>query len=236
VFFGCRKRSKDYLYENEWLRLKEFIKSHLNSAIGSSGDSVVDLVAALRSIWDGSLSNSNRQQIINTITVGHTSTTGYNNNNSNISTSTTAGTMNQVTTKDIISTNAFLFTAAFSQDDPERKVYVTHNLRTHHEHVRQTLLETAGYVFISGSGKQMPSDVRHALIDALSYKPSDNSPFESTQMPNSSQLLGSTTQSAGGEDRSSSSVVVVEGPTKAEAEQFLSALQRKGRYILDTWS
>ena len=54
---------------------------------------------------------------------------------------------------------------AFSRDQTD-KIYVTHKIRRH-SHVLWQLLEKGAYIFLSGSAKQMPADVKKAFQDVI---------------------------------------------------------------------
>lgn len=61
-----------------------------------------------------------------------------------------------------------LFTA-FSRDQSE-KIYVQHQLRTHADLVRQLIDERNATIFITGSARQMPKDVRQAFEEIAREK------------------------------------------------------------------
>lgn len=197
LFFGCRKSSKDYLYEDEWRRLQTFERVLGMKTEGAS--SLDHYRSTLRKIWDPSCENKSDE-----------STNSCFDEVSNDG-SHSGRCKDLVTTRSFSATN-FFFSVAFSQEDPQRKVYATENVRVHHQRIRDALLNQSGHVFISGSGKQMPRDVRQALVDALS-----------NPLPSPSSDASAVTSA-------------VQLPSRDEADLLLSTLQRQGKYILDTWS
>jgi sulfite reductase alpha subunit-like flavoprotein len=64
-----------------------------------------------------------------------------------------------------IHSKTYSFIPAFSQDQ-EEKVYVTHKIREHSAAVYE-VLSKGGNIFIAGSAKNMPKDVRKAIVDVV---------------------------------------------------------------------
>ena len=58
---------------------------------------------------------------------------------------------------------------AFSRDQ-EDKIYVQHKILESQEKIRQLILEKSGNFFVAGNSKNMPSQVREALVDALAVE------------------------------------------------------------------
>ncbi|GBG31675.1 NADPH--cytochrome P450 reductase [Hondaea fermentalgiana] len=56
---------------------------------------------------------------------------------------------------------------AYSRDDPRRKVYVQRLVRDDGAKIADLLLQQEGVLYISGSAKQMPTDVKEAVQDAI---------------------------------------------------------------------
>jgi len=56
---------------------------------------------------------------------------------------------------------------AYSRDDPKRKIYVQNLVDEDQERLADLILNNGAAVYISGSAKRMPNDVKEALIAAL---------------------------------------------------------------------
>ena len=56
---------------------------------------------------------------------------------------------------------------AFSRDTPGRKVYVQSLLKADKLEVYRALAKPSTYLFISGSAKRMPADVKERLVDII---------------------------------------------------------------------
>jgi sulfite reductase (NADPH) flavoprotein alpha-component len=63
---------------------------------------------------------------------------------------------------------SFTYTVAYSQQvDTLTKTYVTHQIKEHAQSIYELILVHNSRIYIAGSAKRMPKDVKKALADAL---------------------------------------------------------------------
>jgi sulfite reductase alpha subunit-like flavoprotein len=110
-----------------------------------------------------------------------------------------------------------LFTA-FSREQ-EKKVYVQHRIAENWERVANLLRKERAHVYVCGDARQMPNDVHkcasHNCVLSLSFS-----------------FVGA---SSDGNPRALVGVLEKSGMTHQEAEDFLQAMHKDGRYQQDVW-
>ena len=143
LLFGCRKRTCDYLYSGDWKRLGvEISDSSLKSGSMCANVFRSDLQI------NEEMGEDRDKKMITDRGKDRDEDAGCANSQIEIQIGNNSTSIGVLT--------------AFSQDQPQ-KHYVTHLIVEHAAHI-WAMISKGGAIFISGTAKNMPQDVRTALL------------------------------------------------------------------------
>ena len=192
MFYGCRKYSDDCLYRDEWLQYTHDIP------VGNSSSSSSSTGTSTGGDNGNSSDNTGSNSIIKP------------NPNHSLNPNPNA--------TDTFHSSGVYVSVAFSQEKTERqpdggKTYVIHKIRTNSKLVWK-MIRNGAIIFVAGSAKRMPIDVRKAFIDVVAkhmFDENDESDGNGIELTQIERL-------------------------KAAEIYFITNLERKKRYIVEAWS
>ena len=199
LFYGCRKYMDDCLYHDEWL-------AYLND------------IPSLR------LSTAREGGGVNSTAGTTASTVSTTKTNENIFVSV-AFSQEKHDQLDASNSPPELFDLGPTPLTVVGKVYVTHKIKHHHEMLWR-MIEQGAVIFIAGSAKRMPQDVRSAFIHVIQkhYIPSK---------PNTISTDNVTSNNSTPKDQD-------EGEMKCTLDEatlyFNTVMVKRNRYIVEAWS
>ena len=207
VFYGCRKYQEDCVYKSEWLL-------HSNDIPAAARVGQVDSVDGIPHSHSGvfvSVAFSQEDPVMQLQGLINTS----------------SGTIASTT-----STQGTSIPARVSKLSMQSKVYVTTKLKQSHERV-WGVIRRGGIIFVAGSAKQMPKDVRNALVEVIQMHLVGSGDTNTNKVGTTVLGIVGVNNGIMNEDP----VTPVYTCTREEALQYFQAnFEKTNKYIVEAWS